>query len=192
MSDTLATSQPQKRNIFDIDAEIDQIAMAFDQFSETGEEGAVLDAIENYFGDLLHERDRKIDGYCRLIDEYLARSEARKKESERIAILAKTDNNNAARLKSRLKFYFEQNGITKFETAFHKVSIAKNGGVQPLTVSSDVEEDPFLLPEGFRKIVVTVDKDAIRKELAKPEEEQDITVARYCILEERGTSLRIK
>lgn len=184
--DTIA----KKRNIFDIDAELDSIAMAFDQLAETGEEAAVLEAIENYFGSLLDERDRKLDGYARLIDQYASIAKIRKAEADRIAALATTDENNAKRLKARLKLYFESNEISKIETKLHKFAIQGNGGVQPLTVSSDVEEDATLLPKEFQKVIPDTDK--IRAELGKPEKEQNAIVVKYCVLEPRGTHLRVK
>ena len=184
---------PRKRNIFDIDAELDQIAMAFDQLADTGEESEVLAAIEAYFGDLLNDRDKKIDSYCYLIDEYLAKAAARKAEAARIAALAKTDENNAAKLKARLKIYFEANEITKMETKLHKLSIVGNGGVQALTLHPDVTENPeAILPKEFQKVTVTPNADAIRAELAKPEADQLPLIKQLAKLELRGTSLRIK
>lgn len=192
-TDQVGLAPSVKRSIFDIDAELDGIAMAFDQLAETGEEDAYLAAIEKYFGNLLDDRDRKIDAYCALMDQYTGMASVRKQEADRLAKLAKTDENNAKRLKERLKYFLDHKEITKIETRLHKLTIAGNGGVQALTLHPDVTENPeAILPKEFQKVTVTPNTDAIRAELAKPEADQLPLIKQLAKLEPRGTSLRIK
>ena len=181
-----------KRNIFDIDAELDSIAMAFDQLADTGEDQAVLEAIESYFGDLLNERDRKIDGYCRLIDDYIGRAEAQKKEADRIAALAKTNKANADRLKTRLKVYFDANEITKIDTPLHKLWVQKNGGATPIIIAEEFIQDPSKLPVEFQVVTITPNTDAIRAELKKEDAERLCDMTAIAALGEVGSHMRIK
>jgi hypothetical protein len=189
MSDTTTT---RKRTIFDIHGDLDQIAMAFDQLAETGEEQAVLDAVEAYFGNLLDERDTKLDNYSLLIDDYSFKAELQEREARRLLDLAKANKNAAQRLKERLKIYFELNGITKLDTSFHKFWIQKNGGKVPVRLLPQFTEDPSKLPVEFQVMLITPNTDAIRAELQKESAEQLYDMSVIAELAEVGTHLRIK
>lgn len=167
-----------KQSIFDIGGELDQIAQAFDQLAEGGEEQAVLDAIEQYFADLLDRRDEKLDSYARLIRAFDFTADARQQEADRLAALAKTDKNNAKRLKDRLKLYLESAGITKIETGYNKFAIQPNGGKPPMEV------DEANVPSEFCKQVP--DNEKIRVAL---DAGQSLPFASFG---ERGTHLRIR
>src|SRR4051812_28573634 len=73
---------------------------------------------------------RKVDGYCAMIRDREATSRARKEEAQRIDALAKQDAQVVAKLKERLKFFFDDHGITKLETPLAKLSIVNNGGAR--------------------------------------------------------------
>ena len=85
----------------------------------------------------------KIDNYCSLISEIEARSAARKAEADRLADLARVDENAAKALRDRLKFVFESRSLPTMQTDRFRVSIAKNGGKAPL----DIRVGPDELPE---------------------------------------------
>ena len=126
--------------------------------------------------------EEKADSYAALITEKMRMYEVRKGEAERMAKLAKTDKNTADRLKERLMYALTEMCIKKLETDRYRISVATNGGKQPLDIFVPVEDLPF----GYRKNQPQVaDKEAIREALAAGVEIPG------AVLQERGTSLRI-
>jgi hypothetical protein len=140
---------------------------------------AVIDA---WLGEYGQARDEKIDGYCALIREIEARRDARRLEAARLNDLATADHNAVTRLKERLMWFFEAHGIQKMDTARFRVSVANNGGVQPVAVLCKPEE----LPPQFQKIIVKADNDALREALEEGE------TMPFAALVERGRHLRIR
>ena len=140
--------------------------------------------ITGWFAELGAERKVKIDNYVMLIAEMEARAEMRAAESERLKALARVDENNARRLRDRLKAHMEACGDTKLETNRFLLSLQKNGGKQRVTILLPVEQ----LPEFYTETQVTVvpDLDTIRQALEAGE------VLDFARLEPRGTSLRIR
>ncbi len=126
--------------------------------------------------------DTKMDNAGALIQEWLGRAELRKNEAKRMSSLATVDENNAKRLKEHLKFIFDRRGIKKLETNRFRLSVAKNGGLQPLEINCEPEE----LPTEFQKTLIVCNNEAIREALVAGQ-----TVP-GCILKERGTSFRVK
>jgi hypothetical protein len=151
-----------KRTFVEIDAELDQIADAFDRLGDGGTEEEIFAAVEAYFGDLMDERDRKLDNYARFIAQRQAYAEFRKAEADRLSALAKADLNAAKSCKDRLHWLFVERGWTKIETPNHKFAIQKNGGKVPLIIA---DIDPTLVPVKYQKVTVTLDNDAIRADL---------------------------
>jgi hypothetical protein len=152
-------------------------------------EGDITDAvveemIDKYLSELGDALNEKLDGYVTLVAEFSARAESRKKEADRLRTRAQVDQNNAERLKSRLKLYFERTGKTKVETARFTISLAKNGGKLPLIIADGTQ--PEALPEQFRKVKLEIHTDEVRAALEAGEE---LAFARFG---ERGTSIRIK
>jgi hypothetical protein len=96
--------------------------------------------------------------------------------------LAETDAALADRLKERLKEAMEATGKLKLDTPRFKLSVAGNGGKQPL----EVAVEPTALPQEFQAVEVRANKDAIRAAL-----EAGVTVP-GCTLLPRGTGLRIR
>lgn len=103
----------------------------------------------------------KLDRYAALIRETEAKAASRKEEADRLAALATTDLNTAKRLKARLQWFFEDQGIEKMETERFKFTLANNGGRAPVIVRAPVDE----LPEWARRVTVTADTEAIRGEI---------------------------
>ena len=130
------------------------------------------------------ERDRKLDNYAALISEITARAELRKSEARRLMELAQVDENRAKLLKDRLKAFFEVHSLKTVETARYKLSLAKNGGKQPLILDDSIPVTQ--LPEQFQRVSVDPDTAAIRSALERGE------LLEFAQLGERGTSLRIK
>lgn len=175
-------------NIFDLGDELDKIALAYDQLADGGTEEEFLAAIENYFGDLLNQRDAKLDNYARLIATCDAKAKARREEAARLSKLATTDANLAERLKARLKTYFEVAGIQQIETSLHKFALQANGGALALDIDDECLRDPALLPEDYRETVtqIVTRTDKIRESL---EAGVELPFAR---LRPRGTHVRIR
>ena len=173
----------RKRSMFEIDAELDQVAIAFDQLEEGGTDQEVTDAVFAYFGDVMSERDRKLDGYARFISDRTALAKAQKEEANRILALSKANEGSAKRLKELLYWLFKERGWSKLDTPLHKFWIQNNGGVLPLTV---LETDATKLPERFQKVIVTADNDAIRAALDAGE------TLEFAVYAERVDSIRIK
>lgn len=145
---------------------------------------AVAEAIDGWLNETSTALDKKLDGYGALIREREAKAAARKAEAQRLLDLAKTDENTVKRLKERLQFFFDANGITKQETARFKFSVVANGGKLPLIINEGLA--PEDVAEGWQKQVISFDNEAIREAL---EAGNELSFAR---LGERGSSLRIK
>lgn len=143
-----------------------------------------LAAVEAWEAELSTNLGSKVDNYCSLISEIEARAAARQAEADRLADLARVDENAAKALRERLKFVFESRSLPTMQTERFRVSLAKNGGKAPL----DIRVGPDELPEWAvkRKTVVETDRDAIR---ARLEAGETLTFAN---LMERGTRLVIK
>lgn len=176
----------KRRSLYEIESDIEALAeiiTALDGEIPDDEAGAT---IERWFDDLGEERDRKIDGYCALIREFEALAAVRSLEADRLQALARTDENNAKRLKERLKAFLDRQGIKKLETTRFKISVQANGGAIPLLIPAEWDDDPAAAPEAFQRRTVVLDRDAIREALRNDEE------AHGAELGERGSHLRIR
>ena len=139
-------------------------------------------ALESHLAGLDAALDDKADDYAGLIRSLELRSAARKTEADRMRALAKADEALAERLKDRLKEAMEACGRTKIDTARFRLSVAGNGGKQPLEVTATVEE----LGPDYTSTFVEVDNTKIRAALEAGK------VVPGCTLLPRGTGLRIK
>jgi hypothetical protein len=140
----------------------------------------VSDYIDRLFSDLDSQLQSKVENYCRLIVEVQARSEARRRESERILARAKVDKRMADGLKERLQNALDFLRIKKVETARFRVSVAINGGMAPLVVHD------HLVPESLMKMEAKPDKNRIRELL---ESGAELDCAK---LDDRGRHLSIR
>lgn len=166
--------------LLDITAEIEQLQSAL-LSAETEEEQAALMA--EYFQS---EQDlkKKVESYVNLISELEARAEFRKQESRRLAELAATDSNLAKRLKNRLLWYLQAQGLTKLQTPRYNLSLTRASGKVPLIINEDF---PVVeLPEEFQKVSIDFDKEAIRQALEEGKELE------FAALGDRQITLRIK
>jgi hypothetical protein len=143
-------------------------------------------AIDGWLAETEGDLFKKVDGYCGLIRELEARSEAREIEAKRLMALAGADGNQAKRLKDRLKAFFEISGIKKLETPRFRVSVQANGGQLPLIIPDDWDDDAASAPEAFQRRVIVLDTVAIRTAICNGEETHG------ACLGERGNHLRIK
>jgi len=147
----------------------------------TGQE-QIVDAWLKENKDKLSE---KADNYAALITEKEQRAGVRKNESERLAKLVKADMNSAAGMKYLLKQALDAMCIQKLETNRFRISVATNGGKQPIDIYVPDEE----LPAIYKKEVpasYVADKEAIREALEAGKE------VKGAVLQQRGTNLRIR
>lgn len=124
----------------------------------------------------------KLDAYGSLIREFETRAAGRKAEADRLASLATVDTNAAKRMKDRLRWFFEAQGVEKLETERFRFTLANNGGKVPVSVLLP----PEALPEWCQRVSVAADVDAIRAKLEAGE------ALDFAALGERGRHLRIK
>jgi Mor family transcriptional regulator len=173
--------QPAKpRTLFAISDDLEKLSELLDECDDVQQR----ELIDSWFEQLGAERDSKLDNYCALIAEMLARAEARKVEAKRLLKLASTDENRAKLLEGRLKWFFETHNVKTLDTARYRLSLAGNGGKAPLILKDGVS--PTGLPERFQKLSIDLDTSAIREALERGEELD------FAVLGERGASLRIK
>ena len=169
-------------SIFEIADEYRALDTMLEEVGGDVSDPAVSEYIDNLFTDLDDQLETKVEGYCRLIKEAEARSKARKEESDRLMNRSRTDANMAKGLKQRLQLAFDVMGIKKVETDRFRVSVATNGGKQPLVIF-----DSMVPPEYMKTTTNTVpDKDSIRSML------EGGKVVEFAELAERGRRLNIK
>jgi len=128
--------------------------------------------------------ETKVDNYAAYIQTLLARSDARKKEGDRLKKKATADENKAKKLKEHLKTILEFRKVKTVDTLRFKVTVSKAGGKTPV----ECNVQPQDLPEEFRTEVPAsykVNTDAIRAKLEAGEKVDG------CRLLERGTYLRV-
>lgn len=175
-------SQEQpKRTLFSISSDLEKLNQLLD---ETADDAQQQELVNQWFEQLGEERDRKLDNYSALVSEMIYRVAARKAEAQRLLELAQMDENRAKLLKERLKWFFETHNLKTVETARYKLSLAKNGGKQPLILKDGVS--PTQLPEQFQKVSIDPNTAAIREALEHGEKLD------FAVLGDRGTSIRIK
>jgi hypothetical protein len=150
-------------------------------------EGDITEAeAEAAIDEWLHEADaplkEKLDAYGHLIRHRETLAKFRKDESDRLAALAQTDANTVKRLKARLMYFFESEGIEKLETDRFKFGLANNGGAVPVVVKVDARD----LPYAFKRVEYIPDIAAIRTALEKGE------ATEYAEFGSRGRHLRIR
>lgn len=174
------------RSLFDISTDLSALGEILAETGGEFTEDEIGQALERWFDELGTERDQKIDNYCALIREFEERAVARETEVTRLIALAGSDNNNAERLRRRLKLFFEIQGITRLETPRFRVSVQKNGGKAHLSVPEEWERNPASAPEQFHRRKIELDKDAIRTAL------EDGCEVDGCEIVPRGTHLRLR
>jgi len=160
-----------------------EISDIIDALLEGGQTEADANAaLEQHLAGLDEALEQKSEAYASVIQELSLRAKARKDEAVRIRALAEADEAVADRLKARLKEAMEALGKHRIDGVRFKLSVAANGGKQPLVIETPADD----LPAEFRVVRHEPNKDAIRAAL-----EAGTTVP-GCTLLPRGTSLRIR
>lgn len=138
------------------------------------------EAFETSLDGLTYMIGEKADQYAYVLDAINARQEAVKAEIDRLTRRKRAMENSVKRMKERIVEAMDTMGTTKVQTDLHTFSIQKNGGKQPLSV------DEMDVPDNYKKIILEIDNDKIRKAL---EAGAELPFARFL---ERGRQLRIR
>lgn len=142
------------------------------------DEQTIFDTLEGIEGEI----EDKADNFAKMIKSILADVEMVKAEEDRLASRRRSLENRAKKLKDTLQANLEFIGKTKFKTVLFSFSVSKNGGMQPLEITENLQEIPgkYLIPQP-----PVVDKDAVRKLLKEKEVE-------WAALKPYGTHLNIR
>jgi hypothetical protein len=171
----------KSRTLLDISDDLQSLDDLLEEVGGDISDPMVERAVDAWFEELDRDMSSKVDNYAALITELEQRAATRKAEADRLAKRAKSDAGSASFLKNRLKAVMEMRGIKKLDTSRFVVSVAGNGGKQPLIVEDDKVPDTFkFTPPAM------IDKDRIREFLDRGE------TLPFARLGERGTRLSIR
>lgn len=123
----------------------------------------------------------KAEGYVVVMKELEAQADMFDKEIARLQERKKALTTNASRMKENLKASMMAAGLEKLSTEHFKLSIAKNGGVQPLKLA-----DISKIPQEYIITEPKADTNKIREALAQGAKLD------FATLEPRGTRLNIR
>ena len=116
---------------------------------ESIDQEAIQDTLEAVDGSI----EEKADNYAYIIKELDAQSDMLKKEIDRLGAKVGYIQNNKTRLKQNLLCAMVGTGKTKFKTDRHSFSIRTSKAVSII--------DENLIPDEYKKVVVTVSKKDI-------------------------------
>lgn len=136
------------------------------------------DTLEGLTGEI----EDKAEGYACVIKELEAEAGKFDAEITRLTLQRDRYNSQVKRMKETLMASMIAMGKTKIPTAHFKVSVANNGGLQPLFVEPDLTK----VPEEYLIREPKADNKKIRDALAKGEE------LAFAHLEPRGQHLSIR
>lgn len=131
-------------------------------YDDETDEQVIFDTLEAIEGEI----EDKADKYAIILRTMAGDIETIKKEEARLYARRVSLEHRSKALKERLQANLEFVGKTKFKTTLFSFSVAKNGGKQPIEITSALDEIPgkYLIPQP-----PVPDKDAIR-ELLKDKE----------------------
>src|SRR5262245_39468037 len=167
----------------------DEISALHDLLTECGGElpdAEAEAAIDQWLAETNAALEKKVNAVCWLLREFEGRADVLEVEAKRLMASAGADRNQAKRLKARLKAFLEICGLQKLQTEHFKLTIAANGGVLPLIIPSDWDDDPANAPEAFQRRTIVLDRDAIREAIRNDEETHGASLG------ERANHLRIR
>lgn len=127
------------------------------------------EAIDAFLKELGDEAEIKLTGYGNFIKNLELDAAGYKSEANRLDALAKSSENNAKRLKARLKFFLESIKKTEWKVSNRKFKIQNNGGKRPVSVNPAYLAHPEELPEGYRRVTFSPDMDNLGTDLAELE-----------------------
>jgi hypothetical protein len=139
-------------------------------------------AIEAWVGDLLDAEGAKLDGAIGYVSQMAMESEAARREAAEWVDRAVTRERRAERIKAALVAHLLRTGRSKVVTPAGRTLAAVKNSDAPLLCG----DDPTEVPERFRKVVVTVNRAAVKAALKAGED------VPFAALGERGHHLRVR
>lgn len=132
-----------------------------DEFRRIGEaieaaDGEVSDGLLAELEAIEAALPEKCDSVATIVREREASARALREEADRLTMRARADEGAAARLKGYLKSSLEAAGLTSVKGARFTV------GVQNNPVSIRWPGDPDSIPDGFRRVVFSLDGEAAK------------------------------
>lgn len=178
----MSTPAPAPVSLWSLTGDAETLAqMLADIDADATEEN--MAAIDDFFADLIAKLEAKTGATVHVIRHLEAMADTRKAHAKAVSELARANTSAAKRLRDRLRDALEAAGHTRVDGEWGRVTLRKAGGIPPLRV------DEGAIPERFfrERVVVEVDKDAIRAALAAGE---DVPGAALAL--DRPSSLVIK
>jgi hypothetical protein len=170
------------QTLFDIGADMIALNNLLDELGGDVSGEGEAEEIDKWFAENAEALSEKGDGYGMLIKENAARAAVLKDEAKSLTEQAAAHEGRAGRLKDRLKYFMQEQGMKKLETKRCSFSVCANGGKTPLDIKVDGED----LPEEFRMVVYQPLTETIREALERGD------VLPFAELKERGFHLRVK
>jgi hypothetical protein len=149
----------------------------------------IEEEIDAWFEAAHDKRDQKLDAYAGLISELESRALVRQNEASRLSHRAKVDANKARFLKDRLTAFFDLAGLKTIETKRYRLTLASNGGKEPLSIHVPAD----MLPEYFRTVSTKIapDREAIRDHIERKGELRGPDGRLLAEITERSKHMRI-
>lgn len=167
------------RTLLQITADVEALDDLLAEVGGDVSDPAVEETVGRWFAEIEDGFLGKVDNYLALIRTIEARAEIRRAEARRLAERARIDEGSASWLRQRLIDTLHRLDRPSVETDRFRVSIARNGGLQPIEIVGDV-------PPEFRRVVSEPDPAAIRTALLEGRE------LGFAVLRERGERLNIR
>ena len=187
-------SEP-KRTLLTIDADLDALAQGFDHLESEGQDAAGL--LLDSFGEVLEERNGKIDRWVGYIRAKYAASEVLKAEAkqykaeaDRLGKLAKTLESEADKSRDWLKQIFIRLGWQRMETSLNRIYV-RSSGKRPLILARPEVELVDKSPEFYLVIDKKLDREQIAKDLLLPVDEQSEWLRENFRLGDESTTLML-
>lgn len=172
-----------KRSLYEISKDFSELEDLLDSIdSDISEDDQKM--IGEFLKGLEEDRDKKVDSIVAVIRNFETRAEARKKESDRLAKLAKYDTNKVKRLKWMILNFLQTHNVKKIETDFNVVTRAENASA-PVLLDKYFEEHPEELEERFRSVTFKPNLNEIKQALKDGEK---LDFARFG---DKGENLKI-
>ena len=170
--------------LYELTSDESSLIELLDSFS-ADEDRETYEAIEEQLKFTRDDIEHRVDRITKMISELKALAEARKSESERLAISARVHFNKAERLKNYLQYCFERDGTEQVSTKTHTAKMQRTGGTPPLHI-----DESKLPPRYFETHMTTkVNRQKIWNDLKSA---PDGTVIPGVTIGDNGRRLRIK
>lgn len=161
--------------------------------SDTPEEREIA---EEVFQDFLPRLEKKIDSYVNAIGRIKARRDFRQAEANRIAALAKSDDQTITWLTQKLQNFMENRAAelsekqgNKLEGLYCRISLCNNGGKPPIWVNPDLDLSDF--PSDYIVPIPTLNTDKLKEDVLMQGEIKDSQGRLIAKVLSRGRHIRI-